>query len=227
MKICFACGEEKPVSEYHKHRGRRDGVNDVCKPCKSKKMSLYSRTEGAKAVRAKFFAEYKERPEVRDMRQEYFRDYQQTLSPEQRKKYLATRNARKNSTPRSAIYTMLYSAAKRRPTENMVTIEDLMEMWERQAGICALSGLQMSWGRGRNGGKKLPNSISLDRIDGTNGYEKDNVRFVCWQANLFKNEWTDAEMLVMARAIVAKAADPVADVLSIFAEVKPKLRLVS
>ena len=37
------------------------------------------------------------------------------------------------------------------------------------------------------------------------GYERRNLRLVCWQANMFKNEWSDAEMLDMARAIVAKA----------------------
>jgi hypothetical protein len=34
-----------------------------------------------------------------------------------------------------------------------------------------------------------PNSMSIDRIDNTKGYTKDNVRFVCWWLNCAMNQW--------------------------------------
>ena len=35
MKMCGGCGEVKPLSEFHKNKGRRDGVNSHCKPCRA------------------------------------------------------------------------------------------------------------------------------------------------------------------------------------------------
>lgn len=64
-------------------------------------------------------------------------------------------------------------------------------------------GIKMTWAQG----KVLPTSISLDRIDHTQGYSSDNLRLICHAVNAFKGQMTDAEMLVMARAIIAKADD--------------------
>jgi hypothetical protein len=35
MKCCARCGETKPLSEFHIHLGRRDGVQTYCKPCRA------------------------------------------------------------------------------------------------------------------------------------------------------------------------------------------------
>lgn len=220
MKICFACAIEKPRTEFHRHRGRKDGVNSVCKACHCQRVTLYSRTDGAKAVRAKFWADYKERPDKREKLQDYHRDYAATVTDEQRAKYAETRYRRYRATPRDALYQMLYSASKRRPTENIATVEDLVELYEKQNGLCAVSGFEMIW-RANKGGGKQPNSMSLDRIDGKRGYEIDNLRLVCWQVNLFKNCWTEEQMIEMARAIVQRA-----DEQEVIVEFKPRLKLV-
>ena len=33
-KTCTKCGETKPLDEYHRHKGMRDGRNPRCKPCR-------------------------------------------------------------------------------------------------------------------------------------------------------------------------------------------------
>lgn len=213
MKTCYACAAEKPLTEFHKHRGRKDGHNDVCKLCATKRVSLYSKTEGAKAVRAKFWAEYKERPKSRERLNDYHAAYNKKLKPAQREKYLETRYKRELASPKNHLYRMIWAANRRRPTENVATVDDLMEMYEAQKGFCAVSGVKMTFA-GRNGGKKTPTSISLDRVDGSRGYEKDNLRLVCWQVNVFKNCWSDDQMFNMALAIVTNMR-------------RPKLRLVS
>jgi len=210
-KICFSCAEEKPITEYHKHRRRKDGRNDVCKTCAVKRQSLYSRTDGARANRAKYWAEYKEKEEKRDKIQEYHRNYQKNMMGEQKERRDATARKRQSNSPRQALYSILYSASHRRPTENIVTLDELMELFEAQGGMCAVSGLKMNWAT-RSGNGKQPISMSLDRIDGSRGYERDNLRLVCWQVNLMKNCWSEEQMLTMARAIVkntdAKSTEP-------------------
>lgn len=76
-----------------------------------------------------------------------------------------------------------------------------MEIFERQGGYCAVSGLKLTWAQG----SVLPTSLSLDRIDSNESYTNDNVRLVCHAVNAFKGRMNDDEMISMARAIVAKA----------------------
>jgi 5-methylcytosine-specific restriction endonuclease McrA len=38
MKTCPRCGKYKPLSEFHKNKSRKDGVNGWCKLCMSEKL---------------------------------------------------------------------------------------------------------------------------------------------------------------------------------------------
>ena len=37
-KKCKCCDVNKPLSEFHKHKGRNLGVTDCCKPCRNNKI---------------------------------------------------------------------------------------------------------------------------------------------------------------------------------------------
>lgn len=106
--------------------------------------------------------------------------------------------------------TTLRHGLKRVFTENPATIDDLMGKFDAQNGRCALTGIQMTWGKG----KVLPTSISLDRIDQDQGYSCDNVRLICHAINAFRGRMSDDEMFTMALALIGNMK-------------KPKLRLVS
>lgn len=41
LRICKACGEVKPESEYHKDKGGSDGLRAQCKPCRNGYMAVY------------------------------------------------------------------------------------------------------------------------------------------------------------------------------------------
>jgi hypothetical protein len=68
---------------------------------------------------------------------------------------------------------------------------------------CAVSGVEFVMSESFHKGNIF--CPSLDRIDPTKGYVKGNVRVVCHGYNLAKHEGTDADVLKLARAIVAKA----------------------
>lgn len=38
MKYCKECFQTKPFTDFYKHQGRKDGYDDICKPCKQKKL---------------------------------------------------------------------------------------------------------------------------------------------------------------------------------------------
>jgi hypothetical protein len=49
MKRCARCGQTKPLSEFHIHRGRRDGVQTYCKRCRAViDHDRYERTRGTR-----------------------------------------------------------------------------------------------------------------------------------------------------------------------------------
>lgn len=121
----------------------------------------------------------------------------------------AARNARNAASmararlagPRPGLHCALANAKKRHPTSDL-TIEQLMKMWEDQKGCCAVSRIPMTWATGKQGGKVLATSVSIDRLNHKKHYTKKNVRLVCHAVNSFRGQMTDAQMYDFAVQIV-------------------------
>jgi len=71
-----------------------------------------------------------------------------------------------------------------------------------ESGYCEVTGIEFDLGS--RGGKWAPFAPSVDRIDCSKGYTKDNCRVVCVIFNMARNQFTDEDVLKMARAMVAK-----------------------
>lgn len=73
-----------------------------------------------------------------------------------------------------------------------ITKEDLMELWNKQEGKCAISKLPMTYtmDNGRN-----PYNISVDQINPSKGYTKDNIQLVCMCVNQLKSDF-DMETVI-------------------------------
>jgi hypothetical protein len=110
----------------------------------------------------------------------------------------AQENIRRQASPRYILNLSLHNARKRRPVS--ISVDYLLDIWTKQNGDCALTGIKMTWGQG----SILPTSISIDRIDQSLGYVEGNVRLLCHAVNCFRGRMTDEEMLAMARSIVWK-----------------------
>jgi hypothetical protein len=106
-------------------------------------------------------------------------------------------------------YTLKYRAAsprnfmmclcKKKKERRDLSIDTLMEIYERQEGKCALTGIEMTYTTGEG---RVPTNISIDQIIPSAGYTPDNIRLVCTQANKMKMELTDADLLTWAKALV-------------------------
>ena len=106
----------------------------------------------------------------------------------------------RSKTPRYSLYQTLRHAKTR--AEVTITIQDLMDIFEKQEGKCALSEIKMTWYQG----KIQPTSISIDRIDNSKGYVQNNVRLVCVVVNAFKSTQTDVELYEFAKCLVENMA---------------------
>lgn len=90
----------------------------------------------------------------------------------------------------------LLSYKKRRLT---ISLNDLVNLWDKQEGRCALSGIELT--HTQNSGKSITNA-SIDRIDSTKGYELDNIQLVCAIVNVMKNNFNQNEFLNFCRKVV-------------------------
>lgn len=83
-------------------------------------------------------------------------------------------------------FKQLLRSSKIRNKELSITLQDLKEIWEKQNGICPYTKFQLQLNQAENRMLKA----SLDRIDNSKGYTKDNVEFVCMAINFMKNTFT-------------------------------------
>lgn len=172
----------------------------TCSRCKSTKaLDLFQKNARAKHGRDSICLE---------CRRAYASEYNHR--PEVKARLKARIESIRAAGPKFTLQTSLLRALKRRPTAKPVTISELMEMWGRQGGRCAVSGLKMTWYKG----KATPTSVSIDRLDSSKGYSLENVRLICYAINTFKGRWSDDHMYEMSLAIIANMP-------------RPKLRLVS
>ncbi len=79
------------------------------------------------------------------------------------------------------------------------TLEDideyfLKELYDRQQGLCAITGIPVEL-KTHEKGRQTPYQISVDRIDNSKNYSKNNVRLTTLIANLARNVFTDQDVL--------------------------------
>jgi DNA-directed RNA polymerase subunit M/transcription elongation factor TFIIS len=75
----------------------------------------------------------------------------------------------------------------------------LYNLYHKQDGKCALSGLQMTWLTGQG---KVDTNISIDRIDPKVGYEPKNIQLVCYRCNIMKHDSSQEYFEKLAEMIV-------------------------
>lgn len=93
----------------------------------------------------------------------------------------------------------LLSLSKKKLERRDLTIDFLLYLYERQKGLCAISGIEMTH---ITGSGRIPTNISIDRIDSNKGYDENNVQLVCRQVNIMKSELSLDELKQWCFSIV-------------------------
>lgn len=96
---------------------------------------------------------------------------------------------------------------RRRDPNTDLTLAYLKELWDAQAGRCALSGVELRLPDTSAGqGAATPQTASVDRIDPAKGYQQGNVRWLSYIANIARNGFTDDDVRAFAAAVVVHSA---------------------
>lgn len=104
---------------------------------------------------------------------------------------------------RDRFLSRLLSGCKTRTLKNNIpfdlTKEQLIELFEKQNGKCALSNLEMQTviKAGKN-----PFNVSIDRIKPGRAYSLSNIRLVCNSINTMRSNLSDEEFLSFCKAVV-------------------------
>ena len=110
---------------------------------------------------------------------EFYRRPNLSIEPVCRKCRTAEERKNANSSPRSYLRTIVNKArygAKKRQLVFDINIDDVMEIYTRQKGKCALSGIRMTYNRGYT-------------------RKPANVQLVCLRVNLMKHTLEEHEFL--------------------------------
>ena len=103
--------------------------------------------------------------------------------------------------------------AKKRAQKNdrldfNISKEEWIEQYNKQNGICALTGITMTWEYSSDDNNdffsaiKYPYNISPDRINSKKGYTPDNLQFVCNRINAMKNNMETSEFIDFCKKVV-------------------------
>ena len=173
-KVCRKCGTEKPISEFGVS-GKHDGKHKKdCKKCNAAylKQNRLQNVERARERDRIWAAKNRDRIHTKNKKR------YENLSLEKKLKVLVT-----------------CASKDRRKIPCSLTVDDLLEIWDKQQGRCVYTDLPLT-----SKGYQI-NTVSLDRIDSKGVYEKNNVQLVGVAINRMKLDHDEKVFIQLCRIV--------------------------
>ena len=174
-KLCKKCGVLKEYSEYYVDKARGYGVSCNCKECTRAYNRKHSMLDDSVAKRRARSLKNRDNIEMRKKAKDNSKKHYNSLL----------------GRAKSLLKTTTRRSSKFGKVDNPVDIEFILE--RLKLGKCEVTGIAFDYDNKFNTCKN-PLSPSIDRIDSTKGYSKDNARIVLWQYNLMRGELTDDQL---------------------------------
>jgi len=184
MKTCCKCKEPRLLTEFCNNKSRKDGKNPQCKPCDK----LY-RT--------------KNRPKLSAKKKQYHLDNKELINKKQREYYhsnkdlINSQNTRYLNNPKSWAKRMLNKSKERAlesGVEHSISLEDI-----DIPKLCPYLGVELTF---LIGSGQLPTDASIDRIDSSKGYVKDNIQIISRLSNTMKSNATRSQLIIFAKNVI-------------------------
>jgi hypothetical protein len=99
------------------------------------------------------------------------------------------------------LFRMIKNNSNRK--ESFLVIEDLKEVWHKQNGTCPYTKIKLKLPTNSNPNPDISyNMASVDRIDSSKPYTKENIQFVSRNINYAKNTMSHEETLNFIKIII-------------------------
>jgi hypothetical protein len=90
-------------------------------------------------------------------------------------------------------FDLAQNRAQRKQLDFTITIQDIWNLFQKQSGKCAISGLKLELAESRRTNQTM--TASLDRINSSKGYTLDNIQWVHKDVNKMKNTMSQSNFL--------------------------------
>ena len=201
-RICSKCVKELPLTRKFFKRNSDDTFHEMCRECEY----CYKRGEEwngellkchkcGKFLPVTEFGSSDHYP-YRDNHDARCRNCRTKRANERKKEYS------KDVSLTKVLQMRFLAARDRSKKQNLpfnITKEYLKELWDKQNGKCAISGIEMTFGQ-CNG--RIPTNVSIDQINHKNGYTIGNVQLVCMAVNQMKSDMLMEDLYRFCKAII-------------------------
>lgn len=188
LRKCWVCKTELELNSdnFYKDKKDIDLFQRSCKNCQKKRNAQYNKEH------LEYF-KYKGK-EAYQKKLNTVENYNKFRYSQKKEEYL-TRKFNYERTLNGKLKNLLYSARDRAKKYNLefnIDLEYLVELYNKNKGCCSLTNIEFDVSKNDERYKNshfYPTSISLDKINSSEGYTKDNVRLVITAINLALNEF--------------------------------------
>jgi hypothetical protein len=171
---------------------KKEKVEIICASCGKKIKRLFSDIEYKKKKgTSKFYCDKVCVGKSQSYRLDKYRGkygFTKENNPSQHDEYSHFRYHLKGANKRSRL-------KHRRKKDVDITLEQLKDLWNKQNGVCAITGIKLIPRLINDEKTKHPYQASLDRIDNSKDYTLSNIRFVCLIFNYARNNFSDDQVI--------------------------------
>ena len=185
-KKCTKCDIEKDISEFCKHKGRKDGINNWCKECEKIRVAKWKEINPEKKKQSDKNYYWKNRNKKLKEHKEYYQENKEYIRNRVKNYYQNNqekiiRNVKKyRQTPKGKIVHNNSNSKRRSKCRK----SDISSIWllklKKNTEVCELCSVELTDAFGENQ-YNLDHIISLN-CGGTHIME--NVRYICRKCNI-------------------------------------------
>lgn len=201
-KTCPVCGKSYPANRKFFKRHSDETLHDICRYCEDSEKrkaewngDLLKCHKCGKFLPVSEFAKHQAYP-YRDGHDARCRKCRIKQTRECKKKY-------SGDYALSKILQMRFLAARDRANKRGIpfnlTKEYLKELWDKQEGKCAISGIEMTFDQCKG---RTATNVSIDQINPNEGYVVGNVQLVCMAVNQIKSDLSMEDVYMFCEGIL-------------------------
>ena len=205
-RVCPNCGQELPLTrEFFKRlvTQGKEAFHNTCKKCEEEIKRNKEWKEGKLLCHCcgeyKDELEFSPNGEANPVRNNHRSICKSCTTKRQRERLIKLEDKIKLKNCINSRFLAARDRANKHKIPFNITLDYLLDLWDKQCGICALSGITMTFELKKG---RTHTNVSIDKIDRTKGYVIGNIQLVCMACNQIKSDMTEETMYYFCKNIV-------------------------